>query len=293
MAQTGNAPETKTVLRLMARKSFAVGIWIQDQNGNPLDITDSQIKIVARKRVGSDVDSDVGNLITNFMAQMIEPEHGLARFELQASDLDWTPGEYLFNIVMIYQGYSSVIVDGVIQLEQNTEFGSVDETFVLDAAMSTALIVGLSGSRSIYVRTGPTLAPGDATFTWEDEQMLKELYAGAIAAGETLNADMIPDGSEKVMMTVAERALLSGGLVVDWDTGITGKPDFGDVALLNTSQILQPVTEPGGGIEAADIVSGVIDKDRIPLMSALRGVVITTSAPPGGNPGFVYLKYTP
>src|SRR5687768_14854378 len=94
----GNGPEDKTVLRLMARKSFALGMWIQDQNGNPLDITGCTLRIVMRKRVASTVSDDSGNLIANDAAQILAPTLGWARFELQASDFDHAPGEYEYSI---------------------------------------------------------------------------------------------------------------------------------------------------------------------------------------------------
>ena len=49
MAYIGNSPTSETVLRLEARKSFALGLYIQDANGRPLDITDASIRLVAKK----------------------------------------------------------------------------------------------------------------------------------------------------------------------------------------------------------------------------------------------------
>ena len=68
MAYTGNAPEEQTVLRLMARKSFSMGLWIQDQNGNPLDISGCVIRMVVRKSVRSTTVDDSDNLITSSLA---------------------------------------------------------------------------------------------------------------------------------------------------------------------------------------------------------------------------------
>src|SRR5690606_15684664 len=120
---------------------------------------------VRKAFIPSDVVDDSGNLITSSTATLISPEIGLARFELQASELDHDPGEYAFTIVLSEGGYSSVIVQGVIQLEQNTEFTSINETFSPGTVASTALQVVLRERTAITVRTGPTLPPGAVTFT--------------------------------------------------------------------------------------------------------------------------------
>lgn len=289
MTYVGNGPEDRVVLRLEARKSFALGLWIQDYNGRPLDILGATLRIVVRKRVGSDVVDDSANLIVNSMAQIITPSMGFARFEFQASDLDHPAGEYFYSIVMVYEGYSAVIVKGPLELEQNTEFSSVDETYTTEGSMSSALTVILRNQIVLNVRTGPTLAPGEATFTHEDEQKLDELYAGALAEGQVLNADLIPDGTEKVMMTLAEREALENieAGTTDWGD-VEGKPNFGTASLEDVETFVQT-----GAGDASDIATGVLNNGRIPLVTELRGIVITTDDPPGGNPGVLYLKYTP
>src|SRR6478736_5544400 len=191
MAYVGNSPESETVLRLQARKSFALGLWIEDNNGNPLDITGCLFRIVARKKVVDADNDDTNNLISNYQGQIQAATLGYLTFNLQAAELDWKPGEYEYSITMSDEGYTTVIVDGVIQMEQNTEFASTTESYA-PAAPPTALRVIMRQSASIIVRTGPTLAPGEALFTTEDERKLDEIYAGMLADGATLNADMIP-----------------------------------------------------------------------------------------------------
>ena len=287
MSYLSNGPVDQVVLRLMARKSFALGIFVQDQNGNPLDITGCTFHILMRKSIPSTTVDDSGNLIINSTGVIQAPTLGFLRFELQAADLNQAPGEYLFSIVMISDGYSSVLVNGSIELEQNAEFASVGEIYESSETMSTALAVVLDGSRSISVRTGPTLAPGEATFSSDDERKLDELYAGAVQDGTILNADLIPDGLAKVMMTVAEREALAN-LSLEWDD-IQGKPNFGSAALLNEEDVIL-----SGQINASDdFGSGVIPKAFLPFVSQSQGVVVTTAAPPGGAPGTLYLKYTP
>lgn len=287
MSYVTNSPADQVVLRLQARKSFALGLWIQDQNGNPLNISGTTIRLVIRKNVPAGTTNDSGNLIQSSLATLVDAPAGYAKFNLQAAELDEVPGEYLFSIVLSFEGYSSVIVGGLVEIEQNTEFTSITESYSPGAEMATALAVLLRGNTAITVRTGPSLAPGAVTFTYDDEKKLDELYAGAVAEGEVLNADMIPDGLVKVIMTTAERDKLAN-LEMNW-SDIQGKPDFGDIITYDAAQFILK-----GAVNATtDITAGTIDKARVPFVTALRGIVITTSAPPGGNPGVMYLKYTP
>ncbi|QPL14187.1 minor tail protein [Microbacterium phage Atraxi] len=284
MAYTGNSPVDEVVLRLQARKSFSLGVWIEDQNDRPLDITDCQLRFVARKNVPSTVNDDSGNLVTNMNAIVMAPTLGYAAFNFQASELDWLPGEYLFNIVLSDSGYTATIIRGVIQLEQNTEFTSIEETFS-PADPPTHLRAVMREGVAIKVRTGPMLAPGESTFTHADEQKLDELYAGAVANGQVLNADMIPDGAGKVMMTTAERFKLAN-LTLEW-ADINGKPDFGDIITLDQTEVVLK-----GQGDAGDIVTGTLNKNRVPTVMNLNGISHGTAAPPSGNPNTLYLKHS-
>ncbi|QOC56125.1 minor tail protein [Microbacterium phage Zhengyi] len=284
MAYTGNSPVDEVVLRLQARKSFSLGIWIADQNDNPLDITGCTLRFVARKSVPSTVIDDGDNLVTNSVAVVNAPTLGYAIFSFQASELDWTPGEYLFAIVLSDEGYSATIVQGHIELEQNTEFTSITETYS-PAAPPTHLRALLRDGVALKVRTGPMLKPGEATFTNEDEKKLDELYAGAVAEGQILNADLIPDGLTKVMMTTAERFKLAN-LTLEW-ADINGKPDFGDIITHDVSEFVRKTQG-----DAGDIVTGVLNNNRVPTVMGLRGISHGTGAPPSGQPNTIYLKHS-
>jgi len=285
MATAGNSPQSRPVLELEARKSFSFGVWIQDQNSNPLDISGATLRFVARKQVTSDVIDDSDNLITNAQATIIAPSLGYGIFAFQASELDWTPGEYQFTIVIISEGYSGVLVNGIIQLNQNTEFGSMDETFEVMEPV-THLQIAMRNQTSIVVKAGPALAPNQAVFQSADRTKLDQLYAAAVAAGQILTADDIGDGSEHVMMTVEEREQLAN-LTFEWDN-IEGKPDFGDIVTHDVSEFVQK--ESG---DASDIATGVLDADRVPDVIDLNGISVITDDPVAGTPGHIYLKYTP
>lgn len=174
MVQISNSPVQTTILRLQARKSFALGLWIQDKNERPLDISDCQIRLVIRKTPIPDaVDDDSGNLITSSQAEIIAPGAGYARFNIQASELDEDPGTYYFSIVLSDSGYTSTIVGGECQIEQNMEFTSTTEAFdPEDMDVSSALRVVLRGQNAIKVTTGATLAPGTRPFTQADRDKL-------------------------------------------------------------------------------------------------------------------------
>jgi len=285
MPYASNSPKDQTILRLQARKSYALSLFLMDANRNPLDLTGCTISMVVRKSVPSTVTDDSGNLIVNSMAKMVQPVMGWMRFELQASDLDFKAGEYIYTMTLIYNGFSTVIVQGPLELEQNTEFTSVGSSYVLDQAMSTALGVVLWENQAIEVTTGPTLAPGQALFTTADEKKLDELYAGALAEGTTLNADLIPDGVNKVIMTMAERNKLAN-LTLNW-SDIQGKPAFGTASLQDTTAFL-----PASGIDASKVISGVLNNGRVPLVAQLRGISDGTAAPASGNPFTLYLKHS-
>lgn len=283
MVYLGNSPADKVVLRLQARKSFALGLWIQDQNGVPLDITGCKIRLVVRERVSADDSDDSGNLISTSQAEMVASQIGFARFPLQASELELDPKEYQFSIVLSDKGFTSVIVYGTLEIVQNTEFESTTETYSIDDSFSTSLRVLLREQKAIEVRTGPILPPGAALFTQELERKLLAIYGGMAAEGTLLTADDIADGDDHVMMTAAERLQLAN-MSLSWGD-IQDKPNFGDIITHDATDFLQP-----NQVSGDDITSGTVDKEHLPLLSQLKGVIVTTETPSGGNPGYLYLK---
>src|SRR6478736_417872 len=178
MGYVGNVPQSDTVLRLEQRKSFALGLWIRDASGRLLDITGSEFRIVMRKKIPNADPGDGTNLIVNYFATMVDPTGGYCSFYLQAVDLDHPAGEYLYAIVMINEGYSSVVVTGVIDLQPNTEFSSVNETYIGNN-VPMSLTIDMQGPNVLNVFTGPTLAPGTTSFTNEDKAKLDGIDAGA------------------------------------------------------------------------------------------------------------------
>jgi hypothetical protein len=178
VAYIGNSPQATTVLRLEARKSFALSVWVRDTNGRPLDISNTELRLVMKKLpLGSDP-SDTANLIGNSIAEFVDTAEGLARFNLQASDLNHAPGEYPFALVLDTNGYSTVAVKGIVDLQQNTEFVSVNSTY-LPANAPSAITLSIGEGSRITLQTGPTLAPGTTSFTNGDKNKLDGIETGA------------------------------------------------------------------------------------------------------------------
>ena len=121
---------------------------------------------------------DTANLITNDTAEIVDVAEGLARFNLQASDLNQPPGEYPFALVLDTNGYSSVVVKGIVDLQQNTEFTSVNSTY-LPANAPAGVTLSIGEGSQITLQTGPTLAPGTTSFTDGDKEKLDGIEPGA------------------------------------------------------------------------------------------------------------------
>jgi hypothetical protein len=384
-----NSPQATTVLRLEARKSFALSVWVRDANGRPLDISTTELRLVMMKKLPRA--SDPGEILVNVTAEIVDAAEGFARFNLQAADLNHTPGEIPFALVLDDNGYSTVAAKGIVDLQQNTEFASVNSTYLpANAPSSVTLTIG-EGSR-ITLRTGPTLAPGTTSFTDGDKSKLDGVEAGAqvnvsanwfseegqpgfilnrpmfgtaafrdieellalpaggapgevlvkinnddymvgwqqpssnngggdlpaagVTAGYvptatgaggwgwaaivsgveivngkqgtvTLTLDDLADTAARVAMTPAERTKLEELDTSISYTNLLDKPTLGTAAALNTGQVLQP-----GEVDAADVVSGVLDPERIPSVSSLPGFRSGTATPSGGFDGELYFQYT-
>src|SRR5690606_27907616 len=121
--------------------------------------TGVDLRIIVRAKTTLTDDNDTGNLISSDVAILEEPTAGYAHFDIQASELDWAPGEYPFVIVLNVNGYSSVIVKGFIDLVQNVEFGSMDSSFSTGVATQSLELL-LKEQVAISVYAGQALAPG-------------------------------------------------------------------------------------------------------------------------------------
>ncbi|AYD86174.1 minor tail protein [Microbacterium phage Burro] len=237
MSYLGNTPKSPTILRLEQRKSFALALWIQDKSGRALDVTGATIKIVMKEKVDSTDTTDAGNMITNSSAEMADSAIGYVRFELQALDLNYDAGEYAYSIVMIADGYSSVLVSGTVELIENTELASVSSVYdSLNNASS--LVIAMDGPKVINVFTGPTLAPGTTSFTNADKEKLDTIEPGA----QVNDDEKIPTGG-------ARRAYLGKTGDGDYELGWFQPPQV-DPSGLDAEGIANgwvPTANGGGG----------------------------------------------
>lgn len=160
MAYLGNTPGAATIIQLEARKSFALGLWIQSPNGKPVDLTGCTLTIVAKTPDDAAVTDNTNLLAANANAIISSPKAGFARFELQASTLNLAPGEYPYAIVLrTREGYSSLIVKGVLDIQANTEFSSTGSMYS-GINPTQSLNVLLAEANSINVFVGGQLPPG-------------------------------------------------------------------------------------------------------------------------------------
>jgi len=219
MAQLTNSPDEVTILRLKARKSFALGIFIADQNDHLLDITGATLRLVVRKpTIPSTVTDDSANLIVNSVATLTDPLKGYATFHLQAAELEDAPGEYAYSITLVHQGYSSVIVEGPLELEQNTEFTSTTETYSTTGPPQ-ALRVLMREQRAVRVKVGYALAPGTQSFTDADSAKLDGIQPGAEV---NVNADWLSESGDSQIYNRPTTLLPPGGFPREVVTKVSG-----------------------------------------------------------------------
>jgi hypothetical protein len=165
-------------LRLEARKSFALSVLVRDTSGRPLDISTTELRLVMKKSPVTNDLGDTANLIVNSVAEIVDSAAGLASFNLQATDLDQKPGEYPFALVLDVNGYTTVAAKGVVDLQQNTEFKSLNSSY-LPAQAPVAVTLTISERPQVTLMTGPALAPGTTSFTDGDKEKLDSIEAGA------------------------------------------------------------------------------------------------------------------
>lgn len=186
MSSIGNSPQQHTVLRLEARKSFVLGVLITNPHGRPADLEGCKLTIVAKPPNAVAQDDDANLLAQDAEAILVAPELGYARFELQAATLDHEPGEYPFAIVLVTDsGYSSVLVKGTLDLQQNTEVSSVGHYF--SAGLDSQRIdVVLQGRNVVHVSLGAQPPPG---WRW-----LRDDIAETIESFDPDGVAMVPPG---------------------------------------------------------------------------------------------------
>lgn len=166
MAYIGNSPSKEVILRLEARKSFSFALAVKDAHGRAVDLTGTTLRIIMKQLPLDSADSDDGdNLIAEPDAAKTAAALGLARFDIQAADLNWPVGEYPFAIVLqTVNGFSTVLVKGIVDLQQNTEFNSLASMFET-VNPTQQLEVLLRGNTVVDVISGSALQPAAPSYS--------------------------------------------------------------------------------------------------------------------------------
>ncbi|QPL14189.1 minor tail protein [Microbacterium phage Atraxi] len=160
MPTISNSPQENAVIEAEARKSLSFGIWLKDANRNPVDITGTSTTFTVGKidRYG------VSTVLFSKTASIQAPTLGYEVIQVQAEDLNLTPGVYSFTTTLRINGYSVVLLKGDFKVLQNMEFESVTEHYVSNNPAQSLDIV-LRESNNVHVVLGTMLPPSLTTPT--------------------------------------------------------------------------------------------------------------------------------
>jgi hypothetical protein len=257
----GNVTPDQTVIRVEARKSFALALWLTNEIGQPLDITGASIRLVAKDvPLAPTGSTDTDNILTNGDAVLTDPAIGYAQIFLQASDLDHQPDEYPMTLVMVTEGYSTVLAKGILEILPNSEYASVGEAYI-GQNPAQDLTIALQGQNVLTIRTGPSLAPGALHFMAADKAKLDSIEEGAqvndppeLPAGGATNSVLAKNSpADRDTKWISVQSLPGGPL------DATGIPDgFSPVADGSNNWDWAPVVQDE--IDADIIVDGTTNK---------------------------------
>jgi len=155
MTFISNTPRDTMSIEVEARKSFALGYFITDKYGEPVDLTDCSLTLTIGK-------TDVWGVVTvihSSVATIDAPGLGYGQFQMQAADLDVKPEEYQFSTTLRSLGYSAVISKGAFTVRQNTEFSSVDDEYT-SAIPPQTVVAQLRDMQEVHITMGEMLPPG-------------------------------------------------------------------------------------------------------------------------------------
>lgn len=154
-----NTPQQQQMMKLAARKSFSFTVQFLGENDLPLSLTNTEVSFTIGEQAYSDQP-----VLTQQSSEILISK-GVALFNLQASQLDLTPGIYPFEITVTTVGYSSMAVNGELEIVESYEVGSLGQTY--DEAPSTfGMVAHLKHNRlvvtsSSLVLQGPQGEPGE------------------------------------------------------------------------------------------------------------------------------------
>ena len=155
MALISNSPREISTIEVEARKSFALMLRITDARDWPADLTQHQLRFVAAKldRTGTPT------IVLEREGLVTDALKGRAQVNLQAADLELVPADYPFSLTMTHEGYSAVLLKGVLRVVENTEFASIHETYA-NAALPQHVDIQMRRQADVHVELG-NLLPAD------------------------------------------------------------------------------------------------------------------------------------
>lgn len=155
MTPLSSTPKALTNMRLEARKSFSFGLWFKTLDRKHVDLTGSTLRLVV-----AELPRKGGALVIDHDIELITPTIGYARADLQASDLDLTPGTYLYSVTLVSpEGYSGLVLKGEIELLQNTEVESVDDSYT-GSNPPQSITLEFQRHNRVHVTVNAVSAPG-------------------------------------------------------------------------------------------------------------------------------------
>lgn len=154
MATLSNSPRETITIEVETRKSFSFGLWLREDSGKPVDISDHTFRLTI-----SQVDrAGTPTLVLQKLSDHIQASQGNTRFNLQAGHLNIKPGSYRYSITMVAAGYSAVIAKGDFKVVANVETSSIASTYAT-ANPPQSLAVVLKKQADLHIELSTQYPP--------------------------------------------------------------------------------------------------------------------------------------
>lgn len=154
MTTISNSPGETTVLRLEARKSFALGLRFYDLLDRTINITGDTITLTVSKIRPRTM--SISDVVLTKVADLYDSGEGKAVFNLQADELDLAAGEYVFDVTYEQEDYTAVVLKGVVEIVPNSNFVVGTDYSSLDPSVELSVKIG---ANIVHIH-GPVIPPG-------------------------------------------------------------------------------------------------------------------------------------
>lgn len=160
---------SSVTLRLEARKSFTFNVQVREPNKRKIDCTGATFRFVAQNNR-----YPYENFLDDNPSYQ-KLDEGFVTFSFQAADLDLPSGEYPYVLVMVTaEGYSLVLMKGVIELLGNPDTLSVHDSYDESPAIE-GVEVTLRGKHEVQIQVGNVLPPSMNFFSDRERESLSNL----------------------------------------------------------------------------------------------------------------------